>query len=435
MPEQPVVLINPPSPFLINQKSFSPLGILYLAAELEKNNLPVRVVDLADSENDMEAALRSYLDAELFGISATTPQYPYARAIKDAIKRAHPEAKVVLGGVHGTDLTEKCLNDGFDIVVKGEGEKAIVKIVHDFATHSLDYRTLQLPYEKDMDSLPLPARHLIPLKEYGYDIDGVPGASVITSRGCPYHCVFCSKGVWEQGVRLHSVEYVVRELVSILQNYTISHFLFLDDAINIDRNRLVRLCTAIKPLGIKWRCYARADFHAKGMLIAMKEAGCVEIGVGIESGSQKILDIVGKGSTVEKNTSFVKECKSVGVAVNVFVMIGLPGETHETVEATKKWIGDAMPDKFGFNIFMPYAGTPVWRNLEKYDLCIADIPEEHSWVKGRSGQHHCYVSTNELSSSEILRLFNELFDYYTQLLHWRPGVGRVKQTVPGNTVC
>lgn len=435
MSEQPVVLINPPSPFLINQKSFSPLGILYLAAELKKDGLPVQVVDLAGRESDMEEALGRYLQADIFGISATTPQYPYARSVKEIIKKANPDAMVVLGGVHGTDLTEKCLNDRFDIVVKGEGEKAIVKIARDFGTHSLDYRVLQLPYEKDIDSLPHPARYLIPLKDYGYDIEGVPGTSIITSRGCPYHCVFCSKGVWGQGVRLHSIEYVVEELSSIIQDYAIDHFLFLDDAINIDRRRLMRLCEAIKPLAIKWRCYARAETHAKDMLIAMKEAGCVEIGVGIESGSQRILDIVGKGSTVEKNTGFVKECKAAGVTVNAFVMIGLPGETYETVEATKKWMEEAMPDKFGFNIFMPYVGTPVWRNLQKYDLRIADIPEEHSWVKGRSGQHHCYVSTEGLSSQEILRLFNEVFDYYTQLLHWRPGVGRVPQAAWGNTAC
>jgi anaerobic magnesium-protoporphyrin IX monomethyl ester cyclase len=399
------------------------LGILYLAAVLEENNIPVKVVDLAGYEDNLESALDDYLGRPLYGITSSTPQYPYAKKIKDIIRNNSRDAKIVIGGAHPSSLPDKCLKDGFDSVVVGEGENAILDIAKMIARDKKPPSLVQLPYIEALDSIPYPARHLIAVRSYGYDIGEGSATTILTSRGCTFNCVFCSKDVWLRSARFNSIDYVVGELKSVISNYDIRHFLFLDDVINLKKERILELCSKTKPLGIKWRCYARADSNAKEVLLAMKEAGCVEIGVGIESGSQKILDAVGKGSTVEKNTSFVRDCKEVGITVNAFIMIGLPGETYETIEATKRWMQDLRPDKFGFNIFMPYAGTPVYRNPKNYDLKIYDIPEENSWVKGRQGEYRCYVATSELSSKEILRLFTELFEYYSQLINWRPGVG------------
>ena len=156
----------------------------------------------------------------------------------------------------------------------------------------------------------------------------------------------------------------------------------------------------------------------------MRNAGCVEVGVGAESGSQKILDIADKKETVEDNTRFVELCKEIGLIANVFIMIGLPGENYETVEATRRWMEKVRPQKFGFNIFMPYAGTPIYNHPQHYDIRIYDVPDEKSWVKGRQGEYEAFVATSALSRTEILRLFTELFEYYTDLTQWRPGVGR-----------
>jgi radical SAM superfamily enzyme YgiQ (UPF0313 family) len=104
-------------------------------------------------------------------------------------------------------------------------------------------------------------------------------------------------------------------------------------------------------------------------------------------------------------------------------MIGLPGETHKTVEETKNWMEKAKPDKFGFNIFAPYVGTEIYNNPKDYDISIREMPDVESWIKGRQGEYHSFVSTKELGSAEILRLFTELFGYYTELTNWQPGVG------------
>ena len=417
-----IVLINPPSPFLINQKSFPPLGILYLVSSLRNNKIDMDIVDLANQENNLESALKVLSKADLYGITSTTSQYVYAKRIKDILRKLNPSAKIIIGGAHPSSVPDKCREDGFDTVVVGEGENAIVDIVKKYEVSGKVPDILNLPYIDDMDSIPYPARDMLDINSYWYDIDGNKATTLITSRGCPYKCAFCSKDVWKNKTRFHSEEYIYKELKEIISKYGFKYFLFLDDTITLNRNRLLGLCSKIKELNIKWRCYARAN-TTRDMLVAMKDAGCVEVGVGVESGSQKILDTIGKHLTVDQNAKFIKECKEVGIIANVFIMIGLPGETYETVSETKKWMEEVRPDKFGFNIFMPYIGTPIYNNPSKYDIIIHDIPEDKSWVKGRQGEYSAFVSTSGLSSDEILKLFTELFEYYTDLLGWKPGIG------------
>ena len=416
-----VTLISPPSPFLINQKAFPPLGLLYVAGFLEQNGIEINVADLADKETELENALEPYIDAHLYGITSTSPQYPQALKILKILRRRNPKARIVIGGAYPSSLPDKCIDDGFDFVIAGEGEEAMLQLIT-----TIDKKQtpgiVQAPYIQDMDTISFPGRHLIDISSFGYNIDDGMGTTLITSRGCPYACSFCSKEVWQHGTRFHSTDYVISELEHIINKYNFKHILFLDDTITIRKKRLLELCSRMEQLDIKWRCYARTT-TTKEMLVAMKKAGCVEIGVGVESGSQKILDIVDKKETVEQNAAFVELCKQVGITANVFIMIGLPGETYETVEETRRWMESVRPHKFGFNIFMPYAGTPVYKNPDRYDIQIFDVPEERSWVKGRQGEYESFVATSELSRREIERLFGELFTHYTELTSWTPGVG------------
>ncbi|MCR4290737.1 MAG: B12-binding domain-containing radical SAM protein [Candidatus Scalindua sp.] len=416
-----VTLISPPSPFLIDQKAFPPLGLLYVAGFLEHNGIEINVADLAGKETELENALEPYLDANLYGITSTSPQYPQALKILNILRRRNPKARIVIGGAYPSSLPDKCIKDGFDYVIAGEGEEAMLQLITDIDEKEIS-SVINASYIQDMDTIPLPARHLIDIQSFAYDIGDGRGTTLITSRGCPFTCSFCSKEVWQNGTRFHSTDYVISELEHVINNYDFKHFLFLDDTITIRRKRLLELCSRMERFNIKWRCYARTT-TTREMLIAMKRAGCIEIGVGVESGSQKILDIVDKNETVEQNTSFVELCKEVGILANVFIMIGLPGETYETVEETRRWMESVRPHKFGFNIFMPYAGTPVYKNPDRYDIQIFDVPEERSWVKGRQGEYESFVATSELSRSEIERLFGELFAHYTELTSWTPGVG------------
>lgn len=417
-----VTLISPPSPFLIDQKAFPPLGLLYVAGFLEHNGIDINVADLADKETELENALEPYMNADIYGITSTSPQYPQALKILKVLRRRNPKARIVIGGAYPSSLPDKCIKDGFDFVIAGEGEEAMLRLITNIEEEQTP-GIVNASYIQEMDSIPFPGRHLIDINSFAYNIDDGRGTTLITSRGCPYVCSFCSKEVWPRGTRFHSTDYVISELKHIIDKYDFRHFLFLDDTITIRRKRLLELCKRMEPLNIKWRCYARTT-TTKKMLIAMKKAGCVEIGVGVESGSQKILDIVDKKETVEQNAAFVELCKQVGITANVFIMIGLPGENYETVEETRRWMERVRPHKFGFNIFMPYAGTPVYKNPGRYDIQIFDVPEEKSWVKGRQGEYQSFVATNALSRNEIERLFGELFAQFSEITSWKPGVGK-----------
>lgn len=417
-----IILINPPSPFLIGQKDFPPLGVLYIASVLRENNFEVGVLDLANKEDQLESVLK-LLEADMYGVSATTPQYPFAKKIMKILKETNLNVPVVIGGAHPSSVPNKCLADGFDHVVAGEGEQAMLNIASKYRDKKQVKKIIRYSYIKDIDTIPRPARDLIDLKSYGYNVNGKRATTIISSRGCPYECAFCSKDVWQRTVRFHSPEYVVDELNEIMNDFGFRHFLFLDDSLALNKKRLVHICNLIEPLNIKWRCYMRTNGVTKEMLKKMKQAGCSEIGFGIESGSQKILDIANKKTNVDENLKVVKYCKEAGVIPNVFIMIGLPGETHKTVEETKNWMEKAKPDKFGFNIFAPYVGTEIYNNPKDYDISIREMPDVESWIKGRQGEYHSFVSTKELGSAEILRLFTELFGYYTELTNWQPGVG------------
>ncbi len=421
-----IALVNPPSPFLINQKAFPPLGILYLAGYLIKSGFQAEVIDLAQEESNLEEKAAE-IKADFYGITATTPQYPWAKKIKDIINKKNNKAKICLGGSHASSVPERCLEDGFDFVVIGEGELALEALIKRLSCGKERERLIRSPYIKILDSLPFPERNLINLKDYGYEIDDNKATTIITSRGCPFNCAFCSKDVWSGRVRYHSPNYVIAEINEIISKFGFRHLLFLDDVLTLDKQRLFDICSGMKDLNVKWRCYARPDSTTKEMLFAMKEAGCVEIGFGLESASQKILNSVDKKLKVENATRFVRDCKEAGIAVNVFIMIGLPGETHESVQDTKKWIEENRPEKFGFNIYAPFVGTEIFNHRDKYDIKIYPMPDEDSWVKGRLNEYKSFVSTKGLGRQEILRLFNELFAYYSQLLNWKPGVGNLQK--------
>ncbi len=416
-----VVLINPPSPFLINQKSFIPLGLLALAGYIrQETEHEVQVLDLSNEEGRLAAALKEF-EGDVLGVSATTPQYPHACAILSALRQVAPKATAVIGGVHASCVPDRCVADGWDYVVVGEGERAIVRLLDTLRQGTAIARIIPAQVVEDPDTLPFPAYEAVDLAQYGYDIDGHKALTAITSRGCPFECSFCSKDVWPRKVRFHSPEYVERMVRHIRQDLQYQYLQLLDDTLVLKKDRLLEICRLLDPLDVRFRCYGHVRGCTSEVLHALKRAGCVEIGIGIESGSQRILDAVGKPATIEENLAMVERCREAGIASNVFIMIGLPGESRETVAETHAWMERARPDKFGYNIFMPYLGTPIYNHPERYDIQLFPVEEEHAWVKGRQGEYHAYVATSALTREEIIELFTAEFQFFTELTRWRPG--------------
>lgn len=412
-----VKLINTPSPFLINDRAFVPLGLLYVAGMVRHLGHNIEILDLLGNSEYMKSL--EGVHGDVFGMAATTPQYPVAVAIMQQLKDKNPHAKFIIGGSHVTLKPQAALQDGFDIVMLGEGENAIKMILNQLSESGKCDPIVQAPYIENLDEIPYPARDLIDIKSYGYEFEpGHRATTIMTSRGCPWQCSFCAKDVFGKTLRFRSPENVVGELKEVISQFGIRDFLFLDDVMTLNRKRIEKMLELMEPLNINWRCYSRVDTLDRELLIKMKRAGCKEIGSGVESGSQKILDSVRKGSTVLQNTKVARLCKEVGIVFNAFIMIGLPGESYETVMETKRWFEEVLPEKFGYNIFSPYQGTDIFQNPQNYDILLNNMPDDKSWVKGRKGEYNCFVETKDLNSEEILRLHKSLFEYFVQLTGW-----------------
>jgi anaerobic magnesium-protoporphyrin IX monomethyl ester cyclase len=411
-----IVLINPVSPFLNDQNVFPPLGILYIASTLREMGFNPEAIDLGLYE-DWETKADN-IRGEIIGITSTTPQFLNMPKLLKILKRNNPESFLISGGNHATAFPEKCLELGFSCAVTGEGESAIKSIMQDLLSGKKPEKIVRFPYMENIDSIPFPARDLIPIKNYNFLIEGKNAVSFLSSRGCPFKCAFCSNNVWGKKVRQRSVENVITEIEKIKNELGFDRVVFIDDTFSINKKRVYGISEGLKRLGIKWRCFIRANNIDFDMLKNIKDSGCVEVGIGIESGSQIILDNVNKGTTVEMNSNAINLCKKAGIAVKAFLIIGLPGETRSTVDETKKWLIKNKPDNFDLNIYMPYAQSEIWEHDENFDINFDKSSIKNSWFKGKEGQLNCYVATSGLSSAEILDLHDRVLqEVYSDISH------------------
>ncbi len=404
-----ICLINPPSPWLQNQKAFPPLGLGYLASALKAESHDVSILDIGVSPDI------NLLKADVYGITATTPQYPEALKIRDKIRQTFPDSKLILGGAHAT-FAMNGATDGFDFVIKGDGEKVLPYIVqhNKLPTSTFTYQ---------IDSIAPPDRVALNIGGYGYRIgkEGQSATTIITSRGCPYSCAFCAK--YHPHAYVHSAAYVSKEIDGLVSVHGIRNLLFLDDCFTLNKERLKKICKTLKEYDIRFRCYIRAD-TPKETLKLLRDSGCVEVGMGIESGSQEILNIVNKGTTVKQNTETVQYCNSIGLMVSAFLMIGLPGETYSTAMETVEWVERAQPSKFGYNMFIPYPGSKIFEDRDKYPITIYDVPNEKAYLKGKDqGIMEAFVSTPDLSRQDITSLFHGLFKVLVDKTGWDPSSG------------
>jgi len=383
-----IALINPPSSFLIDDKVFPPLGILYISAYLKKYGYYPEIIDLAGNKK------LPNIDADIIGISAVTPQYPEALKILHELKNRGTNAIFVIGGPHATCSPETAKD--FDISVIGEGENAMLNIAMRYPTTFPKYFKYPPP---NLYMLPFPDRKNIDIHNYKYFIDDEPTTTMLTSRGCPYNCAFCSS-IYNR-VRLHSADYVINEIKEI-QKLNFSGIMFFDDIFILNKKRLFKICEYLKKEKIVWRCFVRADLVNDEIMKIMAKSGCKEIGIGVETGSQKILDIVNKGTTVEQNTKTIELARNYGILSKAFIIVGLPSESKETIAETEQFLKKTKPDDLDITIYVPYPNTPIVNNPNRYDIKFDKTDLKKAWFKGIPGQYHSLVSTSNLPSYEIV---------------------------------
>lgn len=399
-----ILLVNPNSDFLINEKVFPSLGLLYLSAYLKKHDYEdVSLIDMND-----EKPLPGRLDADIVGVYSNTPQFPTAMRLIKKLKEIniarHPV--YVLGGPHVSGKPEDGVSES-DIVVVGEGEKAFLDIVRRQERSERQEKVVRYDYIEDIDNLPFPDRDIIDIKSYRYYLDSRLTTTVITSRGCPFGCNFCANNAWGKSLRMRSPRNVFQEVEMLKSKYGYDSFMFFDDTMTVNKRRMSEICGLLKGLKIIYRCFIRSDTVDDAILKDMYDSGCVEIGMGLESGSERILKIVNKGETVRKNMEAIKLCHKAGIRVKGFLIIGLPGENKESVKETTNFLEEAELNDLDISIFTPYPGSLIYKNKEKFDIKFKD-DYAHAWYKGKPSHYFTNISTQDLTSSDILRFRDDI---------------------------
>lgn len=394
-----ITLIFPRSRFLITDAVMPPLGILYLAAQLKKDGYTVQCLDfgLGHTIDDVRS--------DVVGISFTTPQrfevYNLVKYFKGLRKH------VIAGGAHATHMPDECLSHGFDTVVRGEADGIISNILADVLKNSS--KTTYISREMGVNQILFPDRAALDITQYSYKIGNRPATVIMTSRGCPHRCSFCSR--ISDSFRMQTAERTVREIFHLYNEYGYTAFMIFDDVFIAKKSRLEAIVNEVKHSNFLFRCFGRANLLTKEVCSLLKTMGTVEVGIGIESGSSEVLKRNMKGTTKEMNTQAVKNLQQFGIRAKAFLIIGLPGETEHSVEETKQWIETARPDDIDVSILQPMPGSILFKDPSAYGINF-DYDTNPLWYKGRPSEYKSSFSTKELSAERIVELRDQIENLY-----------------------
>jgi len=388
-----VLLVNPPD---IKSKykdvlglTAPPLGLAYIGAVLEEHDVNVTILDAPALDMDLQGCRRElgHKHVDLLGVQTTTPTIRQALAVGKITKELYPECTVTMGGYHATFMPEQVLreNDFVDVVVRNEGEYATLELVDALENEKplrnidgINYRDggriVETPKRRpieDLDALPFPARHLLPMSEYMLFGRKQVLATMICSRGCPMGCSFCaSSAMHGRRVRFRSPENAADEMERVVDDYKVRMVGFMDDTFTLFPKWVYSFCKGIISRGIDvvWGCTARVDRFNKELLSQMWRAGCRTLLFGVESGNQKILDNVQKGTKVAQARRAFKTAKDIGMHTIASMTLGMPGESKTTIDETIGFAKRVNPDYALFSLATPYPGTKFYELASKMGL-------------------------------------------------------------------
>ena len=403
-----VCLINPPGGYYAarwEESALPSLGLGYLAAYLEKHGFMPDILD-AHALRLKLSDVRRYLQEskpEIVGVTFSTENRFVGFDTIRAAKSALPNAITVAGGPHVSATAEDTLSHlpELDLVIRGEGEEALLRVAQRLESGEGYHGLPGVSYRDDgfvrsnppgrhiadLDSLPFPARHLMPMERYTFAAD-VPGIgklkalNLMASRGCPFDCSFCaSPRMWGRRYRARSPENVLAEIDELAHGYGAKALWIFDDTFTVERARTVAICEGIRErfAGVKWFCEIRVDTVDRELLALMRDAGCYCVAFGVESGSQRIIDeSVGKRIRIEQVRQVVSWCRELGLQYNPFMILSHPGETeddaHRTMRFIREWQSDGAPVSLA--IMHIYPGTRIETIAREKGI----IPEDFSWV-------------------------------------------------------
>lgn len=392
------VLILNPSTFRKNYGDYAdaggrsqPLGICYVAAILEQNNIKVKILDAEILDLTFEQTVEEIVknNPKILLISILTTTYDSVVELSKHLKSKNPNLMIVVGGPHLATNPDTTLdNPCFDVGIIGEAEYTALELVQcllkgeDFRKQNIkgiiykqDGETVTTPSREliqNLDELPMPAYHLLPpidlyhpqIHSYRY----TPVVGMITSRGCPYRCMFCDQGVFGKRFRYLSAHKIAEQIELLQKKYGIKEVTFFDDVFTLNKKRVYELCDELEKRKIKiaWSCLSRADHVDKELLIRMRKAGCWLIAMGIESGNQEILDFIKKDVKLERIKQATDWAHEAGIKIRGFFQIGHPKETEQTIEDTINFAKSIKIYSAEFTISTPFKGTELYEVAHQY---------------------------------------------------------------------
>ena len=370
-----------------------PLGLAYMASVLEQRGFDVAILDanalgLSDQETVDAVVERK---PHVAGFTAVTPTVDQCGRLAAEVRRRQPSCLTVLGGIHASALPEETLRrlPGVDLIVRGEADTRFARILDalqqgadpaDIAgltyrgDHGEPVSTPPSTEYEDLDALPFPARHLLPMERY-VSPDGHGFSTILGARGCPGRCLYCSVNQLFGGrLRNRAPELVAQEMDETNRRFATRTFGFLDDTFTTNRRWVERLCRAMEQAGlpgrVRWFCLTRVDRVDPELLAMMKAAGCFKVELGIESGDQQVLDSLGKGTRTHQVLDAFRWAREAGMETMAFVMLFSPDETPGSLRNTWRLVFEADPDLLQASFCTPYPGTDMALRCERRGIAV-----------------------------------------------------------------
>ncbi len=395
-----ITLIDPPlglheryGRFAIAGSILPPYSLLLLSSVLKREGYITQIIEpnLSKSTNNVEYIVNKIIEFETdyIGISATTLSINSAAILARVIKERFPNIKIIIGGCHISAIPEETMNEfgSFDIGVIGEGEETIKELIskiernEDLSTvDGIIYRhngkikrNDSREFLANLDEIPFPdwgSLKGFPEKFHPvlHKAKRFPATHILTSRGCPNMCTFCDRSVFGNRCRFFSAEYVIDMIKLLYDKYNIREISIEDDTFLLHKKRLIKICSNIikNDINISWTCNGRVDAVNYDTLKLMKESGCWQIGYGIESGSQKILDSCKKNITIEQTKNAVKLSHKIGIEAKGFFIIGFPEDTKDTIRETINLALNLPFSDVTVTKLTPFPGTEIYRKIDNY---------------------------------------------------------------------
>jgi radical SAM superfamily enzyme YgiQ (UPF0313 family) len=417
-----IMFVNPPYKSKIQEflGAHTPLlGFGSMGYQLEREGHNIEILDCPTLGLNLSNATKfvGKVDPDVVGITSTTPSFSEACKMARAVKDLKPECVVVMGGPHTSFEDQSTLESPYvDVVVRGEGELTMRDLVTrlekgeslskvlgiTYKERGVVLRNPDRPFIEDMDTL-FVNYHNLPMSRYKFE--GLNYATIVSSRGCPFGCVFCSSSLLHgKKWRCQSAERVAREVRFLNDEYGVKHIEFLDDLFTFDNKRVEEICRIFhrEKLDVQWFCSSRVDTISNELMAKMRRAGCVGIYFGVESGCQRVLNLLRKGIRIKQVIKAVKGAKEVGIETVATFILGIPGETVDDIRKTIRFAKTLKPDYAQFTFCTPYPGTELYTFAKANNLLLSEDWSQYTTMKP-------VLKVPGISETELKSLFKKAY--------------------------